>query len=288
METTDKLKLDAQVEDKIVYCFSQWLEAGKSAVLGVPEPAVGDSVLDWTVSLLGNLAWAATVFFDAPMIAGVAIVGASRATKVTSMLGAAVGSGVVGKLRHLGEVADGKLNSPAGKRILHEILGSQVPGLQKVFVEESTEWSRTDLPDRLIAECQTQGVLTENADNNQQLLAFYQNRRPVFDNMVRKIIWENYVFPNPELTFDRGQAGLEDMLSDELQDMVEDFDDQWRDYVSAHLYIFAMSMPNAVKQIYLSRDPFNPTLKFKRIPEKLQHIGDANKAKLLRLVHAQD
>jgi hypothetical protein len=289
-DTFEELNLPSLTEDKIVYCFTQWLEAGKSAVAGLDEPEASESMFDWTISLLGNLAWAATVFFAPEMllVEGGLVASASAATKATSLLGAAAGSGVVAKLRHLGEVADGDLRSKPGKRILHEMLSAQVPGLQKIFVGESADWVKSTLPDHLIEACRAENILTSGADNNKQLIDFYKNQRPKFDYLLRQIFWERYVFPDPDLTFDAGQYGLEAMLTDELESMIDDFNDQWKHYRNRHYFELRAARSTIYKyavQESLAADPFLPKLKFKRVPTKLQHLGDANRDKLARLVH---
>jgi hypothetical protein len=139
------ITLGKDVFDDITYCLQAWQNAGASAVSFLADPTDPDATLDWVISLLGNLLWAATVFFDPAMIVvevaaaevlevGVSRIGerlkvpqtiasASVATRVASLLGATVGSGAIGQLRQL--IAEQGLRSPKGKQFVPVIFGSQ-------------------------------------------------------------------------------------------------------------------------------------------------------------------
>ena len=57
------LPLGKDVYDDLTYCLQEWQTAGSDAVMALPDPEAPNSQLDWVISLVGNLAWAATVFF---------------------------------------------------------------------------------------------------------------------------------------------------------------------------------------------------------------------------------
>ena len=93
---------------------------------------------------MGNLAWAATVFFPPAAEVGVVAaagtvvkigVGTSRWSQAVSILGAAVGSGGVPKLNqflHSGK-APPQLNSPEGKALLRRIITERVDKLKVAY-----------------------------------------------------------------------------------------------------------------------------------------------------------
>jgi hypothetical protein len=163
------LPIGKDVYDDLTYCTSQWQEAAYKAVLGLPDPQESDSKVNWLISLVGNLAWAATVFF--PPAAAVAVgttvaekvtyAGASAATKATSMIGATLAAGVVAELGKL----DGDLGSPEGKRFLNRYLSSQVPTVLKEYAAEADSWVKTglsSLPPLAMVDVATTGPATKN------------------------------------------------------------------------------------------------------------------------------
>src|SRR5262249_25625576 len=89
------------IEQKVTDCLQDWEAACSNAVKEMMEQQKsGDdsSRKQFVISLIGNLAWAATVFF--PPAAGVAatVSSASTLTKVVSVVGATVGSNTIGQL----------------------------------------------------------------------------------------------------------------------------------------------------------------------------------------------
>src|SRR5215470_1489146 len=95
------LPLGKDVYDDLTYCLSQWQEAGYKAAMALPDPEDDNATVDWVITLVGNLAWAATVFFPPASAVGVGAVvikgigPASVATKATSMLGATLAAGTI-------------------------------------------------------------------------------------------------------------------------------------------------------------------------------------------------
>src|SRR5882757_9305926 len=97
------LPLGKDVYDDLTFCMQEWENAGFEAVQAVSDPESDSSTFDWVVTLIGNLAWAATVFFPPARVAGSLIATeTSVATKAVSMLGATLAADVVGKLGKLG------------------------------------------------------------------------------------------------------------------------------------------------------------------------------------------
>jgi hypothetical protein len=154
------LPLGKDVYDDLTYCMQEWQNAGFEAVQGLAEPEEEGSTADWVITLIGNLAWAATVFFPPAFEAGLAwklmkgpalaaaefthpfaqrivFPSASAATKAVSMLGATLAADVVGRLRRLA----GNMRSPIGKAFLTDYLGNQVPDLLKQYTAGATRGS---------------------------------------------------------------------------------------------------------------------------------------------------
>src|SRR5262249_46716657 len=140
------------VYDDLTYCLSQWQEAGYKAAMALPGPSESGSTLDWYISLIGNLAWAATVYFPPAFAvstaAKVTYATASTATKAASMIGATLAAGVVPQLRAL----RGKLNSPQGKAFLSNYLGSQVPDILNEYAKDADAWVKEKLFNHFLAE----------------------------------------------------------------------------------------------------------------------------------------
>jgi hypothetical protein len=288
------LPLGKDVFDDLTYCLQEWQTAGSGAVMELPDPEDPNSTFDWVISLIGNLTWAATVFFPpafaiaAPArvaiyvgeVAGSAnrvYASASAATQAASMLGATLASGVVPKLRQL----EGNLRSPQGKRFLDDYMGSQVPAVQHAYAVVADPWVKKDLINHLIS----QYSLRSHHPNPKQNLdaaftEFYNSAEGAEER--RRYVWNDFVFPRYDTTFDNGpsfpggRVGLKNVLVRQLSDALEDFDRQWHAYRKA--YDRADPRKN-FRTIYgpPSGDfkppdlpPFSPHLKFKGVPPKVQ------------------
>ena len=148
------LPLGDKVEKAIFDCIQDWEGAIEWSIDHLPDPPVGFSWLDWSIGLVGNMLWAATVFFpptfviatttEVAMRGGVLVAGtgklvyasASAATKAASVLGAAIGSSgtqIGGLLRAL----DGELNSPEGKKFMHDFMMRQIGEIYQKFVDDA-------------------------------------------------------------------------------------------------------------------------------------------------------
>src|SRR5882672_8543394 len=92
----------------------------------------------FVISLIGNLAWAATVFFSPAAVAagaaaaGAAVAGPTALTKIFSVLGAAVGSNTIGQLLQPGKSLDW---SAVGNH-----LGELVPEMGKNLSTVADAW----------------------------------------------------------------------------------------------------------------------------------------------------
>ncbi len=130
--------------DDLDYCWDQWEGAVRDVLVDLPGPEDEDAELYWFIAFVGNLAWAATVFFPPAATIGVVAAagntvkiaaGTSRASQAVSLLGAAVGSGGVPKLNqflHSGK-APPQLNSPEGKALLRRIITERVDKLKVAY-----------------------------------------------------------------------------------------------------------------------------------------------------------
>jgi len=220
------LPLGKDVEKAIMDCIQDWEGAIEWSIDHLPDPPVGFSWLDWGIGLAGNMLWAVTVFFPpafaiaAPMEVargGVLVAGtgklvyasASTATKAASVLGAAIGSSgtqIGGLLRAL----DGELNSPEGKKFMHDFLMRQIGEMYNKFVEDADDWAQKDLLNHLIARWSLKTKPNRTLDNDDSFREFFNSA--VGSSELRRYVWEKFVFPVPDLAFDKQKEGLEDFL----------------------------------------------------------------------------
>jgi hypothetical protein len=312
------LPLGKDVYDDLTYCMQQWQEAGYKAVMVLPPPDDPDANVDWVISLIGNMAWAATVFFppafEVATAAKVAQQGiriaeeklvfasASAATKATSMIGAGLAAGIVPQLRKLG----GRLSSPDGKEFLSNYLGTQVPDILKTYAAQADAWVHKELLNRLISQYSLRSHPDPRNDNDAAFTAFYNSVAGAEER--RRYVWDEFVFPDFLTPYDNkprsdgsvqagGQAGLQNFIARGLGAAIRDFDSQWDDYVNRREYyvagVITMKPPrsrNSARRDFMERTPFNPTLTYKGIPSKLLEQQETNrrKLKLLMLKYGTD
>ena len=282
------LPLGKDVYDDLTYCLQEWQTAGSDAVMALPDPEAPSSQLDWVISLVGNLAWAATVFFPpAFAIAETATVvrggvqvarveklvyaSASAATKATSMMGATVAAGVVSQLRQLG----GKLNSPQGKRFLDNYLGSQVPDVLEQYASEADPWVQKDLINHLITQYSLRFHPHLREDLDAAFTKFYNSVAGGEER--RRYVWNDFVFPGDDTTYDNrpnrpgGRVGLKNILLSQLSDALQDFDKQWEAYEDKRTH---RGRSSGILR------PFSPDFKFKGVPPKVQAQQEHNRKML--------
>jgi hypothetical protein len=317
------LPLGIHVYDDLTYCMQEWQNAGFEAVQELPDPEDDDATVNWVICLIGNLAWAATVFFPPTRIASALIatkVGAkaavggglqiveaeialgsalapSTATKAVSMIGATLAADVVGRLRKLG----GDLRSPMGKAFLADYLGSQVPDLLKQYVAGADPWVRKDLLNHLISQYSLRFHPNPDESNDAGFMAFYNSVKGGEER--RRYVWEDYVFPGGTTPYDNkpddkggkylgGRGGLKRQVGRHLESALKDFDQQWKKYQSdLHNYVnsigdWRVMLP--ARADYLRRHPFDPVLKYNGVPDGLQAQQQSNQRKLGNLVRAND
>ena len=282
------LPLGKDVEKAIMDCIQDWEGAIEWSIDHLPDPPVGFSWLDWGIGLAGNMLWAVTVFFPpafaiaAPMEVargGVLVAGtgklvyasASTATKAASVLGAAIGSSgtqIGGLLRAL----DGELNSPEGKKFMHDFLMRQIGEMYNKFVEDADDWAQKDLLNHLIAGWSLKTKPNRTLDNDDSFREFFNSA--VGSSELRRYVWEKFVFPVPDLAFDKQKEGLEDFLLVKLQEMADDYAAQWKEY---QLQLRKSAGTGAGANA--PRD-FQPVIKFDGIPQHLQAMYETNQQKI--------
>jgi hypothetical protein len=244
---------EADVEQKVNDCLQDWSAASSKAVQEMMEKqrqqdaaeAAEAARAQFVISLIGNLAWAATVFF-APAAAIVPVrsvapfrayqgtygtlqnielfsesSAASATTKIVSVLGAAVGSNIYGQLVQ----ANGSLDWIALEKHLDEL----VPKIRKSLKSVAQAWTDGDLANHMIEVFSTKKNLrTDHNDDNEfkNWIKSYEGKEE-----VRRTVYEKFVFPVGGIEFDRGVAGLQDFLVGKLTDLKTKFDRQYKDYV---------------------------------------------------------
>lgn len=332
-------KLGNDVNHDIYNFLQDWQHAGAAAVQGL-HPDDKSSGYTWAICLIGNLAWAATVFL-APEFAvaeaviatklgagaktvteaGIAVnialrsspTNASPATKAVSLLGAALGTDVVGKLGSLESnslaaklVGDlrrlgGDLTSADGKDFLEDYLGSQIPRLREVYVAGADAWVKSDLLDHMLAQYASRSRPNPNEDIDAGFSTFCGSA--VGADVRQRYVWEKYVFCDPRTPYyDKpdgkggkapgGMIGLKRLIRQHLESALKDFNQQWKKYQSdarnyaqwtgeARFYL-------AAREMYMRNHPFNPVLKYSGVPDKLQIQQQSNQTKLGKFAGAND
>jgi hypothetical protein len=243
---------EADVEQKVNDCLQDWSAASSKAVQEMMEKqrqedndkAAEAARAQFVISLIGNLAWAATVFF--PPAAAVEVMkdifgangyrsittiespGPSAATKVVSVLGAAVGSNIYGQL-----VRDnGTLDWIALEKHLDEL----VPKIRKGLKSVAQAWTDRDLAYHMTKVFSTkQNLRTDKNDDKQfkEWVKSYEGKEE-----VRRTVWEKLVFPVGGLEFDRGVPGLQDFQVGKLTELKKSFDRQYKDFLQRRTYAY--------------------------------------------------
>jgi hypothetical protein len=276
------LTLGHDVEQVITDCFQDWQGALEWAIDHVPDPPASTSWLDYGISLFGNLLWAATVFFPPTFVATtatkIAYAAASKATKAFSMIGAAIGSSgsqIGGVLRSI----DGDLTSPEGKKYLHDFMVREMgPSIQQ-YVDSADDWAKKDLLNHMIAQWTVKTKPNPNLDNDAAFTEF--SKSAVASHELRRYVWEKFVFPVPDLTFERQKGGLEAFLLIKLQEMLDDYAAQWEEHLAR------MSRGTGTgSRGPTPRESFQPVIKFKGIPQELEVMYETNRRKISYTVYS--
>jgi hypothetical protein len=243
----------AEVEQKVTDCLQDWSAAGGKAVQEMMEKQRQQDAADaaeaargqFVISLIGNLAWAATVFFPPAAtltfartfseIEGVAThttpiteFSASAATKIVSVLGAAVGSGLIAQFTQ----ANGSLDWMAVQDHLDEL----VPQIAKSLASVAQRWTDGYLANHLVKTFSTRKNLRTDHNDDREFKEWVRSYEGAQE--LRKTVWEKFVFPIPGLEFDRREAGLKKFLVGKLTTLKTNYDRQYKDYVQQRTYAY--------------------------------------------------
>jgi len=279
----------------LAYCMQEWRNAGYEAVQALDDPDDSDSDIHWGIALIGNLAWAATVFFP-PAFGTVATV--STATKAVSMLGSTLAAGISVKLAEVG----GKLTTPKGKQFLDDYLESQVPDLLEEYTRGADEWVRNDLVSHMIAQYLTRFRPNIDQNNDAAFMGFYKSVAGGEER--RRYVWENYVFPGSGTPFYNipdgkggttskgGRGGLKAALAKPLAGALKEFDQLWQKYKRELANYLNSQNPYAgaayhMGERYIEQHPFNPVLSYKGVPDAFLRLQQSRQRKLSTLMNAK-
>jgi hypothetical protein len=279
------------VEQKVADCLQDWANAGSDAVKEMmrrQQLQDDTSREQFVISLIGNLAWAATVFFP-PAAASVVPVMLSKAgkhlplsgygksgptalTKIVSVLGAAVGSNTIGQLIQPARSLDW---SAVGDH-----LGELVPEMRKNLSEVADAWIASDLRNHMIAMFSINTHPDINRSNDDEFKKWYTTYGAGLE--LRKTVWERFVFPVPYgLEFAHGQEGMKQFLIRKLTDVKVKYEFQYKNYTikSSRSYMDYMSHwhdvlnPPTYEQ-WLRRHPFEFVVRLEGLPEEFMKAQD--------------
>jgi hypothetical protein len=231
------------VEQKVTDCLQDWSAAGGKAVTEMMEKQREAQNADaakaqFIISLIGNLAWASTVFF--PPAAAVVVTkdffgpnswsglintlespGPSAATKIVSVLGAAVGSNTIGQLSQ----PAASLDWPA----VGDYLDSLVPLIAENLASVAQDWTDGYLANHMIAMFGIRKKPDISHSNDKEFKEWVKSYEG--GGELRKTVWEKFVFPVDGLTFNLGRRGLKEFLIRKLTDMKTKYDVQYKAYM---------------------------------------------------------
>lgn len=224
--------LGDKVGDDVDYCFQEWDFAVSEAIEHLPEPEDDSAFLEWIIAFIGNMAWAATVFFPpaAALKAGASSV--SAATKAVSVLGAAVGGGGPTKLiDYINNNTDDDhpvpppLNSKKGQAFLIDYTAERSNATRTIYMTLAPKFIDEFLLNQLIAAA---SVKFESALDDTQFVNFVGS---VDGHEIRRTsVWEDFVFPNYNCTRDKGRNGLYHFILEQLTKAIKQFDLQYKQY----------------------------------------------------------
>jgi hypothetical protein len=246
------VKLGSEVEQKVTDCLQDWSAASSKAVQEMTErqrqqdasEAADAAKVQFIISLVGNLAWAATVFF--PPAAAVAVTkeffgpggrslmrtsespGASAATKIVSVLGAAVGSGTIAQFAQ----SNGSLDWTAVQDYLLELKQE----ISKNLTSVEQQWTDSYLMNEMIKKFGSRKNLKTDHNDDNEFKDWCNSAEG--GRELRKTVWEKFVFPADGLDFEAGELGLKKFLIRKLTELKASYDRQYRDYVKQRTYAY--------------------------------------------------
>jgi len=247
-----------EVEQKVKDCIQDWGTASSKAVQEMMQrqreqeatEAAKAAKVQFVISLIGNLAWASTVFFP-PAAASAAVQSVapfraymdgrlqnidlfseafspSAVTKIVSVVGAAVGSGTVTQFAQ----ANGSLDWIDVEKHLDEL----VPELKKSLKSVAQGWTDGYLANHMVKMFSTRKNLKTDHNDDKEFKEWVRSVEGAEE--VRRTVWEKFVFPVPGIEFDRDVAGLQSFLVGKLTDLKTKFDRQYKDYVQRRTYAY--------------------------------------------------
>jgi hypothetical protein len=221
-----KLKefLTNKVEQSIIDGLQEWQSAANQALALASDPADSDSILYWVAVLVGNMLWAATVFFPpSSVVAG--LVEATTATKVATVLGAAGASDAASKvLKRSSTTSD-------AKEFLAHMLGQKHDELKKVYLAAAPGWIAEDLAPHVTDELRKAAHLTPETGSqltDQDAENFLLSVAAVAG--VRDYTYENLLFPGAVITAGALDETLQVYMSMELNRALAAFNQQYSDW----------------------------------------------------------
>lgn len=247
-----------EVEQKVKDCLQDWSAASSKAVQEMMErqrkqdatEAAEAARVQFCISLIGNLAWAATVFFPpAAAIAAVQSVAPFRAymggtlqkidlfseasspsaaTKIVSVLGAAVGSNTIGQLAQ----PNGSLDWIAVEKHLDAL----VPQIRTSLKSVAQHWTDGYLANHMVNMFSTRKNLKTDHNDDKEFKEWVRSYEGAEE--FRRTVWEKFVFPVAGVEFDLDVAGLQNFLVGKLTDLKTKFDRQYKDYVKQRTYAY--------------------------------------------------
>jgi len=265
------------VEQKVNDCLQDWANAGSDAVKEMMRLQQLDDTSreQFVISLIGNLAWAATVFFPpAAVAAGAAAAGAAAATaltKIVSMLGAAVGSNTIGQLLQPGKSLDW---SAVGNH-----LGELVPEMGKNLSTVADAWIASDLRNHMVAMFSINTHPDINRNNDDDFRKWYNTYGAGLE--LRKTVWERFIFPIPGLEMAHGQEGMKQFLIRKLADVKIKYEFQYKNYIRKMFHVSHWYDPiNLPTYEWLRRHPFDFVVRLEGLPEEFMKAQDQRLRKL--------
>src|SRR5262249_55649379 len=134
-----------------------------------------------------------------------------------------------------------------------------------------------------------------NKNHDAEFTAFYNSVQGAQER--RKYVWERYVFPDTPydnrhwddgVFLQGGQVALQNQIYRHLEEALKDFNRQWAAYVNevrieATAYTLATDH-DFMGEEFMKQHPFNPVLRYKGVPQKLQDQQEANRVKLRNMV----
>jgi hypothetical protein len=148
--------------------------------------------------------------------------GSAIAIKVVSVLGAGVGSNT------FGQISDP--NSSLDWSAVGDHLGSLVPLLRDELKAVAQGWIDSYLKKRL-TEVYSKAKNPDPTRNNDDDFVSWYNSYDGGDEL-RRIVWEQFVFPIPALAYNDGQQGLKVLLIKQLTKVKYAYETQYKAYIN--------------------------------------------------------